>query len=68
MCGNFSIQLSENYSFGRNDADKTIEKTINKEMKTPGGVRGFSINRAAVDRWNLNARRRAVFRAVCINI
>ena len=33
-------------------------------MKTPGGVKGFSINQAAVDRWNLNARHRAVFRAV----
>ena len=33
-------------------------------MKTPNGVRGFSINRAAVDKWNLNARHRAVFRAV----
>ena len=32
--------------------------------KTPGEVKGFSINRAAVDRWNLNARCRAVFRAV----
>ena len=38
--------------------------TINKEMKTPDGVKGFSINRAAVDRWTLNARCRAVFRAV----
>ena len=56
MNGNFSVQLSENDSFGRNDADKTIENTINKEMKTPGGVKGFSINRAAVDRWTLNAR------------
>ena len=64
MSGNFSVQLSENNLFGRNDANKTIENTINKEMKTPGAVRGFSINRAAVDRWNLNARRRAVFRAV----
>ena len=33
-------------------------------MKTPVGVRGFSINRAAVDSWNFNAKRRAVFRTV----
>ena len=64
MSGIFSVRLSENNSFGRNDADKTIKSTINKKMKTSGGVRGFSINRAAVDRWNLNVRRRAVFRAV----
>ena len=64
MSGNFFVQLGENNSFERNDADETIKNTINKEMKTPGGVRGFSINKVAVDRWNLNARRRAVFRAV----
>ena len=64
MNGNFSVQLSENNSFRRNDADKTIENTINKEMKTPGGIKGFYINRASVDRWTLNARRRAIFRAV----
>ena len=39
MSGNFSVQFSENNSFGRNDAEKTIKNTINKEMKTPSGVR-----------------------------
>ena len=42
MNDNFSVQISENDSFGRNDTDKTIENTINKEMKTPDGVREFS--------------------------
>ena len=37
MSGNFSVQFSENNSFGRNDAEKTIKNTINKEMKTPSG-------------------------------
>ena len=57
--GGFSVQLSKNNSFGRNESDKTIENTINKDTKTPGGVTGFSTNIAAVNRWVLNAQRRA---------
>ena len=65
MSGNFSVQLSEDNSLGRSDAaDNTIENTINKEMKHQVKLRRFSTHRAAVDRWNLNARRKAVFRAV----
>ena len=57
--GYFSVQLSKENPFGRNESDKTIENTINKDTKTPGGLTGFSLNQAATDRWVLNAKRRA---------
>ena len=37
---NFSIQLSENNTFGRMEADKVIETTINRDTKTAGGTTG----------------------------
>ena len=58
LSGNFSVQLSDN-TFGRNEADKTIENTVNKDTKTSGGLTGFSLNQAASNRWMLNASRRA---------
>ena len=39
--GQFSVELSKNNPFGRNEADKTIENTINKDTKTPGGLTGM---------------------------
>ena len=38
--GNFSVQLSKTNPFGRMEADKVIETTINKDTKTPGGTTG----------------------------
>ena len=57
--GNFSVQLSETNTFGRNEADKTIENTVNKDTKTSGGFTGFSLKQPASDRWMINASRRA---------
>ena len=39
--GNFSVQLSSDNPFGRMEADKVIETTINKDTKTPGGTTGM---------------------------
>ena len=49
--GNFSAQLSSINHFGRNDADKSIENTINHDTKTPGGIKGFSLTAPARTRW-----------------
>ena len=49
-------------SFGRNEADKTIENTINRDCKTGGGYTGLSANFAATQRWVLNDTRRGVYR------
>ena len=41
--GNFSLQMSDKNTFGRQEADKVIETTINKDTKTPGGTTGKSL-------------------------
>ena len=38
--GNFSVQISESNTFGRMEADKVIETTINRDTKTSGGTTG----------------------------
>ena len=40
--GEFSVQMSNANGFSRNEADKTIENTINRDCKTSGGYIGFS--------------------------
>jgi len=44
------VQLSEYNPFGRIPVDQTMEETINKDMKTPGGIKSFSRNFRAVQR------------------
>ena len=60
--GQFSVQMSRNNPFGRNEAGKTIENTISRDCKTGGGYIGFSANFAATQRWVLNESRRGLFR------
>ena len=43
--------------FGQNEADKTIENTINRDWKQGGGYIGFSTNFATTQRWVLNDSR-----------
>ena len=58
----FSVQMEEANPFGRNEADKTIKNTINRDCKTGGGYIVFSANFAATQRWVLNASRRGTYR------
>ena len=60
--GEFSVQMSTSNPFGRNEADKTIENTINRDCKTSGGYIGFSSSFPATQRWVLNAARRGQYR------
>ena len=60
--GHFSVQMGGRNPFGRNEADKTIENTINRDCKTGGGYVGFSANFATTQRWMLNETRRGVYR------
>jgi len=39
--GNFSVQMSTGNPFGRMEADKVIETTINRDTKTPGKTTGM---------------------------
>ena len=60
--GNYTVQISSSNTFGRVEADKTIEKTINRDSKTPGGTTGFSAQHDAVQRWTLDSSYRASVR------
>lgn len=60
--GSFSVQMSESNGFSRNEADKTIENTINKDCKGPGGFTGFSVNFCSTQKWILNSGRRALYK------
>ena len=48
--GEFSVQMSPSNSFGGNEADKTIENTINRDCKTGGEYIGFSASFPATQR------------------
>ena len=51
MNGQFAVQLSDRNSFGKIPEDQTIEETINKHSKIPGGIVGKSRNISAVEQW-----------------
>ncbi|XP_030267556.1 uncharacterized protein LOC115578638 [Sparus aurata] len=53
--GQFSVQLSNNNTFGRIPVDQTIEVTVNKVTQTPGGTSRFSLKAGAVRRYYLTA-------------
>ena len=55
------VQMGARNPFGRNEAGKTIENTINRDCKTGGGYIGFSANFAATQRW-VSMTRRAMYR------
>ena len=62
VAGHFSVQMPKDNPFCQNEADKTIENTINRDCKTGGGYIGFSANFAATQRWLLNNYRRSSYR------
>ena len=49
--GEFSVQMSLSNPFRGNEADKTIENTINRDCKTGGGYTGFSASFPDTQRW-----------------
>ena len=49
--GEFSVQMSNANGFSRNEADKTIENTINRDCKTSGGYIGFSADFPATQKY-----------------
>ena len=62
MNGEFAVQMNNTNPFGRNEADKTIEDTISRDCKTKGGLKGFSTNFSATQRWVPNASRRSAYK------
>lgn len=61
MQGGFSVQLGAHNPFGRIPVDQTTEETVNKDTKTPGGVRKYSLKQGAVSRYYLTAEYRSAF-------
>ena len=53
--GQFAVQRS---AFAQVPVDHTIERTMNRDSKTNGGIVGISLNRGAVQSWNLTAHDR----------
>ncbi len=51
MSGHFGVQLSKSSRFAKIPEDQSIEETINKSSKIPGGIVGKSRNPAAVSQW-----------------
>ena len=41
--GSFAVQMSSDNPFGKMEADKVIETTMNRDTKTPGGTTGKNI-------------------------
>jgi len=61
MQGGFSVQLGGQNPFGRIPVDQTIEETVNRDTQTAGGTKGFSLKRAAVERYCLTSEYRSKY-------
>jgi hypothetical protein len=59
--GRFSVQLGSNNPFVKISVDQTTEETVNKDTKTSGGVRKYSLNPNAVSRFYLTAEYRSAY-------
>ena len=59
--GRFSVQPSNNNTFGRIPVDQAIEVTVNKDTQTPGGTSRFSLKAGAVGRYYLTAEHCSAF-------
>ena len=57
--GHFTVQRNSKSAFAQVAVDQTIEKTLNRDSKTSGGIVGISLNQGAVQRWVLTAHDRA---------
>ena len=58
----FRYRWEKQTLFSSNEADKTIENTINRNCKIGGGYIGFSANFAATQHWVLHASHRGTYR------
>ena len=59
--GRFSVQLGSDNPFGKIPVDQTTEQTVNKDTKTSGDVRKYSLNANAVSRFYLTAEYRSAY-------
>ena len=59
--GEFSVQRSSVRGFSQTAVDQTVEQTVNKSMKTKGGIIGFSLKKGAAQRWLILPTREHLF-------
>ena len=63
--GAWTVQRHGNHAFASIAYDQAIEETLNRDCKTPGGIKGITINRGAVQRWILAQPERAAIAREC---
>lgn len=63
--GQFATQRSTHYGFSGTAHDQTIEQTINREVKSAGGLIGITLNKNAVQKWILSQGERAAILSQC---
>eukprot|EP00057_Strongylocentrotus_purpuratus_P028770 XP_011683244.1 PREDICTED: uncharacterized protein LOC105447183 [Strongylocentrotus purpuratus] len=63
--GNFAVQRQDAYGFAGVPCDQTIEQTVNRDSKTRGGLKGFTVNKGAVCRWTVGHHERAAIMRQC---
>jgi hypothetical protein len=51
--GAWTVQRHSDHAFASIECDQSIEETLNRDCKTPGGIKGITLNRGAVQRWIL---------------
>ena len=59
--GGFAVQIGEGNPFGQIPVDQACEETVNRDTKTPGGTKGFSLKPKAVSKYYLVAEYRSIF-------
>ncbi|XP_038063921.1 uncharacterized protein LOC119734467 [Patiria miniata] len=63
--GNFAVQRQDVHGFSRVACDMTIEQTANRDSKTRGGMKGFTTNKGASNRWIRAHHERAAITRQC---
>ncbi|XP_071812536.1 uncharacterized protein [Apostichopus japonicus] len=63
--GHFAVQRQDTHGFAGVACDMTIEQTANRDSKTRGGVKGFSNNQGATNRWIRGHHERALITRQC---
>lgn len=63
--GAWTVQRQTNSSFSSIACDQAIEETLNRDCKTPGGIKGITLHRGAVQRWILAQPERASITRAC---
>jgi len=65
VSGHFAVQRQDTHGFAQVACDMTIEQTANRDSKTRGGIKGFSTNQGATNRWIRAHHQRAAITRQC---